>query len=222
MQQIKNESNNMYEQPVNSEIIDDIYIIPGLNGRKVNIDSSYFNMHKDNIYDSEKYVFNFIKPEVSLEDNKDKIIIRGNKRNNVISLIFESFNNTSKYMKQNSYEVNVLISDEKYDLYYELINNSNNKETYNNIDSFLDKHHINKNICILKNDKVPSLCTNKYLVKPSLTINHSNINTTKNKISSGEIILIKDSTTIEDINLILKEIKYHELSIKYLSSLIKE
>lgn len=222
MQQIKNESIKMSELPVNSIILEDRYIIPGSNGRKVDIDSSFIKMHKDNTYNIDKYVFTFIKPDISLEENKDKIIIRGNNKNNAVSLIFESFNDSAKYIKQKNYKANVLISDEKYDLYYELINNSNNEEIYSNIDSFLNKHRVNSNICLLKNDKVPSLCKDKYIVKPSLTITHSNVNLSKNKISSGEIILIKDSVTINDLDLILKEIKYHDLSLKNLSTLIKE
>lgn len=222
MQQIKSRYEDTYLMPVNSTIIDDTYIIPGLSGKKLNIDSTFFNMQKKGIYDEEKFVFTLIKPNISLEDNKDKIIIRGNKNNNAVSLIVESINPVSKYLKQNSYQVNLLVSEEVYDLYYELINDSNIEETYNNIDSFLDKHRANNYLCLVKNDKVPKLCQDKYLIKPSLTISHSNIFSIKNKISSGEIILIKDSVTLTDLVIILNEIKYHDLTIKPLSSLIKE
>lgn len=222
MKQIYKEQDNFLSTPVDSIIYDDTYIIPGSCGKTVDVDSSFVNMHKDNKYDIDKYVFTFIKPNISLENNKDKIIIRGNKNKKGISLIFESINDKTKYLKQNDYKINVLLSKEEYDLYYELINNSNNETIHNNIESFLNKHRLNSNICILKNDKMSSLCKDKYLVLPSLIVTHSNISSIKNKISSGEIILIKDSVTLEDLNIILKQIKSYELSIIPLSELIKE
>lgn len=207
---------------INSTIIDDLYIIPGLNGKEINLDKSFSNMQEKSIYNETKLIFNDIKPTISLEDNKDKIIIRGNKEKYSVSLIFESINNLTKYLHQNNYRINILINEEKYDLNYELINNSNNLEISTKIDKFLTKNKINKNLCYVKNDKINELCQNKYLFKPSLTISHTNISTEKNKISSGEIILIKDTLTLGELNILLNQIKYQDLNIVPLSKLIEE
>lgn len=222
MKSIKDLKDTLDVGYIDSTIIDDMYIIPGLNGQELNANRSFSNMQEKSVYDKSKLVFNEVRPVISIEDNKDKIIIRGNKEKNSVSLIFENVNNLSKYLHQNNYKVNVLINSEDYDLNYELINDSNSDKIYNNIETFLTKNKVNKNICYIKSDEIPKNCKNKYLFKPSLIINHSNISTEKNKISSGEIILIKDSITLTELNIILNQIKYQDLKIVPLSELISE
>lgn len=207
---------------VNSTIIDNLYIIPGLSGREINLDRSFYNMQEKNLYDEEKLVFNEIKPTISIEDNKDKIIIRGNKEKRNVALLFESSNDLTKYLNQNSYIIDILLTKEEYSLSNELINNANTEKIFYNIENYLTKNKINRNICVIQKDKVPSLCQNKYLVKPSLTISHSNIYTEKNKIECGEIILVKDSLTLSELEVLLNQIKYKDLKIVPLSELISE
>lgn len=212
-----------YVSSINSTIIDDLYIIPGLNGKEVNIDKSFSNMHEYNQYNEDKLVFNEVKPSISLEDNKDKIIIQGNKKKQSVSLIFENVNELSKYLVSKNYRVNLLLNQESYDDKYELINNSNQESVYNNIERYLTKNNLNKNLCYVKdNNEVSPLCINKYLFKPSLIISHSNISTTLNKVSSGDIILIKDTLSLSELELLLNQISYRNLSIIPLSELIAE
>ena len=116
----------------------------------------------------------------------------------------------------------VLITDEEYNPNYEMINNSNLSKTYENIENYLNKNKINKNLCLVKDNKISNLCQDKYLFKISLTISHSNISSTINKIKSGEIILIKDSLTLSELNLLINQIKYQNLNIVPLSELIAE
>ncbi len=222
MQTLTKIAETKYQESINSLIVDNIYIIPGKNGQEVNLDKSFSNMVSSSTYNESDLVFNEIKPTISIEDNKDKIIIRGNKSNNNISLIIEKENDLSTYLINNNYQVNLLIKEERYINNIELINNSNNKKTYNKIDNYLDKNKINSNICLIEDNNIPSLCKNKYLVKPSMIINHSNLPSLKNKISSGEIILIKDTLTISELIILLNEINYKDLSIVYLSNLISE
>jgi len=222
MQTIKSFENSKNVNFINSQIIDEIYIIPGLNGRKLNFNKSYSNMQGEKIFDEERLVFNEVIPEVSLENNKDKIIIRGNSKKNSVSLIFENINNLAQYMHQNNYTVNVLINKEEYDFNYEMINNGKTKKVYNNIDSFLSKNKKNNNLCLTNDDTIPLWCEEKYVFKPSLIISHTNISTNKNKIDSGEIILIKDSVNLAELNLIVNYIKYHDFKIVPLSILLNE
>jgi len=222
MQTIEDVKNTKYVNYINSTIYDNLYIIPGLNGQEINVNKSFSNMQIDNKFSEAKLVFNYIKPSISLEDNKDKIIIRGNKNKKSVSLIFEDISNLTRYLLNNNYQVDILIKEESYNLNYELINSSNIKKTYHNIDSYLTKHKANKNLCLVKNDKISSLCENKYLFKPSLVLNHSNLSTNINKIASGEIILVKNSLTLSELIILINQIKYQDLSIIPLSELIKE
>lgn len=220
---ITNIKDSKYVSSINSTIIDNKYIIPGLSGKEVNIDKSFSNMHANNIYNESYLVFNEIKPKISIEDNKDKIIIRGNKAKQSVSLIFENINKLSEYLYNNNYKVNLLIKEEINTNKYELINNSQSISNYNKIESFLDKNNLNKNICYIKEDNmIKEYCNNKYLFKPSLIISHSNISTKINSITSGDIILLKDTLTITELKLILNQISYRNLNIIPLSELIME
>lgn len=219
MQEIESNKQELYVDSTNSILVDELYIIPGINGKEVNVDSSFTTMKKLNVYNESQIVYNQIEPRISLNDNKERIIIRGNSKKRNVSLIFEKESTLTDYLIQNKYKFNLFIDKEKYNKNYEMINHSINKTTYNNIDSYLTKNNLNKNICYITNK---SLCDDKYIFKESLIINHSNISTNINKITSGEIILIKDTLTLTELNLLINKIKSQDLSIVYLSELISE
>lgn len=223
MQSINEVKDTKYVSSINSQIINDLYIIPGLNGKTVDSDASFSKMHMYDEYNETYLVFSEIKPTISLEDNKDKIIIRGNEEKNSVSIIFEKKSDLTTYMIQNNYKVNLLLTEEQYDLNFELINYSNNETTYNNIEKFLTKNKINKELCYVnEDDNISKYCQDKYLFKPSMIISHSSLSSLKNKISSGEIILIKDTLSITEFNILLNQIKYKDLKIIPLSELITE
>lgn len=219
MQKIEAESDKYYTAPVNA-IIEDDTIIPGRNGTKVNQDESYMNMHDFGIFNYNYLVINKIKPDISLEDNKDKIIVHGNPSNRNISIIVENDTNIIKMLNSNNIEYDVLISN--YDDYKsgEIINTGTNKT------DFLKVHSNIRNtsrICMSTIDN-NEYCKKYgyYIVKPSITLDAYNTGEVKNSIDCGSIILIKQNTTIESINLILKEIKYKDLNIVKVSELINE
>ena len=216
MQSIKNVSESYHTESINCSIIEDTYIIPGYNGKYVNLDKSFYNMVTTE-YNEELLVFNQIKPNISLEDNLDKIIIRGNHNKQAVSLLFEDINYLSKYMLNKQYLVNILIEEETYTDKYELINNSKQISTYKRIDK-----KINNNLCYTNNNTIPTICKNKYIFTHSLEINHSNLSKQINKISSGDIILIKDTITTKELDLIINQIKYRDLKIIPISKLISE
>lgn len=221
MQEIKSNKEAKYVSSINSTLIDELYIIPGLNGKEVNVDKSFSNMLKLEAYNEEEFVYNQITPSISLEKNKNRIIIRGNPNKRSISIIFEEESNLSKYMSEKGYKVNMLIKNQNYYKNYEMINNSNNENEYKSIDKYLNKSKLNKNLCYVK-EKIPTICKDKYLFKTSLTINHSNISSEIKKISSGEIILIQNTLTLAELEVILNQIKYQDLNIVPLSELISE
>ena len=85
MKTITEEKDSKTVLSINSEIIDDIYIIPGLNGKEVNVDKSFNNMKNSQTYNEKLLIYNQITPAISLNNNKNKIIIRGNKNKNSVS-----------------------------------------------------------------------------------------------------------------------------------------
>ena len=89
IQEIESNKDNLYVNSINSELIDELYIIPGINGKEVNVNSSYLTMKELNTYNEDKIVYNQISPSISLSNNKDRIIIRGNSKKRQVSLIFD-------------------------------------------------------------------------------------------------------------------------------------
>ena len=219
VQEIESNKEELYVNSIDSKLIDELYIIPGLNGKEVNVNSSFNVMKPSNIYDENQIVYNQIKPNISLEDNKDKIIIRGNPNKNNISLLFESENELTKYLTNNDYYINILIKKEEYLKGVEMINNSTTSKTYNNIDNYLNLNKINKKLCYITNK---NLCKDKYIFKESLIINHSNISTNINNIKPGEIILINNTLQLSELVLLINKIESQQLKIVPLSTLISE
>ena len=87
MKEIKKEKIK-YEQPSkNAEIFND-EIIPGYSGIKVDTDKSYIQMKKMNKYNANYYIYKNVSPTISINNNYDKYITKGNYLKNEVSLIF--------------------------------------------------------------------------------------------------------------------------------------
>jgi len=65
-------------------------IIPGINGLKVNAEKSYYKMKSSNTFSEQNLVYDEVKPEISLIENKEKIIIKGNKAKGAVSIIIDA------------------------------------------------------------------------------------------------------------------------------------
>ena len=76
-------------------------IIPGINGRVVNVDKSYKEMKSIGVFNKNNLIYDVIKPNISIENNKDKFIIKGNTIKQMISIIFV-LDNTKYLDKINS------------------------------------------------------------------------------------------------------------------------
>ena len=59
-------------------LIDGDTIIPGVEGKTVNKASSYKKMKEANYYNESLFLYDYIKPDVSIVYNLDKVIIKGN------------------------------------------------------------------------------------------------------------------------------------------------
>lgn len=70
-------------------IIEDNTIIPGICAKDVNINKSYKNMKLSGYYSDKLYIYDYTKPKISLSDNIDKYIIKGNSSKRMVSLIFK-------------------------------------------------------------------------------------------------------------------------------------
>ncbi|MCM1053185.1 MAG: hypothetical protein NC483_04350 [Ruminococcus sp.] len=219
---INEESINYNVKSVNAEINGD-YIIPGLNGLEVNVKESFYKMQENNVFNKYFLVYDQIRPEVSLEKNKDKIINKGNSKLNKVSFIFEVENDLTKYFQEKNLKASLLINLNTYkkNNYFEVINNE--IEGFKALENTLNLNKENKHICVINNNNKDICLKNKnYLIEPSVEVTNTNLATIKKNIFSGSIILIKESATLNDLMFILKEVNYKDLEIDYVSELIKE
>ncbi len=218
-----NENSKDYNISPVSAIIEDNYIIPGLNGYSVNVLKSYNNMRFLDSFNPYYLEYNEVTPNVSLENNKDKIIKYGNQNKNSVSIIIENNQEIIEYAKEKKIKITRLIDHNSYDKlsYYEQINND--YEQFNKVETMLNNANINKNICFINNN-ILDICkkNKKYLVEASLTLNNYNLSNIKESIKNGYIIYINDKVNLADFKILVRQIYYQDLNIIYLSELITE
>lgn len=218
-----NEVEDDYTVSATNASINGNYITPGISGRMINKTKSYVNMKSFGIFNEYYLIFDEVKPDISLEENMDKIINRGNPAKKGVAFLIEDNSTIKNYLEENKIAGSVLITENNYEKnsYLEQINNDS--ENYNNVESLLNKNNLNKNICYIKSlDKEFCYKNHKYLVKETYYLNGQNIVEAKNNIESGAIILIKPTANLEEFKILVKEINFKGLSIMKLSELIDE
>ena len=119
MKTIKEKQNEYNTSPVNT-IITNNTIIPGINGKKVNLDKSYNNMKGLNEFRESLLVFDIIKPSVSNIYNK--VIVSGNQTINEVSIITK-LNNDYCYTENLTIKKEC-IQNNKYTILIHKINNN--------------------------------------------------------------------------------------------------
>lgn len=218
-----NEQKEYYDVGYVNAVIEGDYIIPGINGLEVNTRESFYQMQELNVFNEYYLVYEQVSPEVSLEDNKDKIVRQGNSKLKQVVLILSDISDISEYLRSNNYKADLLVDIDSYEKgsYFEVINNES--DAFDSLENTLNLNKENKNICVI-NDKNYYICLKKkkYLVEPTLTLNSTNYIDVKNNLDSGSIILIDNSASLSDVKLLLKEIKYKNYDIVYLSEMISE
>ena len=82
-----------YKTDSKDAIIENNTIIPGIREKEVNIKRSYKNMKTNGYYSDKLFIYDYKNPKVSLSDNIDKYIVKGNVNKRMVSLIFKVTNN---------------------------------------------------------------------------------------------------------------------------------
>ena len=239
-QEIINLSNN-YKLSSNEAVVSGDTILPGSNGREVNIDKSYKKMRTGNVFNDKLLVFNVIYPEYKLKDNMDKYIINGNINKKEVSIVF-IINNDNNIDKIISILDNKKVVSNLFIEYNYLFNNINKIKKYNNhnIYSYSDKYTydtlvIANNIITRTMNNKPVYClsktknkdninvcsySNMYTIIPSINGGYNDI---KSNLSNGNIILLDTSiNTVNELNLIINFINSKGYDIVGLDKLLSE
>lgn len=216
------ESSYIYEKDSINAVLDGNYIVPGMNGLEVHLLDSYYNMKEFNKFNDKYLKYSYVAPVISVDNNKDKIINRGNSAKRCVSIILKDNNNIIDYSYSVGLDFSRLVDINTFDDFYNYEQVNNEIENFNKLERRLNKKS-NSNICVIT-DLNKKLCQNndKYLVKPTLTLNNYNLKDIKKSIENGVIIYVDDNVKLIEYKLLLKQINYQDLKIVRLSKLINE
>lgn len=222
MQSIKSNSSNYCEASVNATINDNT-IIPGIKGKKVNEMESFLNMKDFGSFNINYLIYDYFKPEISLEDNIDKIIISGNKTLRQLTILISNNKEIENYVKSKNIKYSKLINIEDELNTEENINIENDKKEFDDLDTLLKKKDLNKNICIINYSNIESCKENKYyLVDPNIILKNNNFINTLSNISNGSIVLIDDNLSLNNFKLFESKVYNNDIEFVYLSKIIEE
>ena len=228
--EIFNIKSNYEVLPVDAFIEDDT-VIPGVIGRKVDINKSYENMRISGIFREDALVFKDILPSSSLSNNMDKYIVKGNNNKKEVAIIV-IFNNN--YIDEINQIDNITVFVNHNDLNIENIKKIKGKEiyTYGNKGEYNSEMLISDNVlinritnnkssyCLVesKNNEILNICNsnNMYVVLPNIVGGYYEV---KNNLSNGSIIFLDK---INDIDNIIRYINSKGYNIITLSKLLTE
>lgn len=238
MAKIKEEEQNYNISPKNA-IIKDNTIIPGNSGRQIDEQSSYKAMKKIGYYDESLLIYSRIYPDVSIYNNYNKYIIKGNISNKDVSLIYiisndKTIDNVIDIVNNNQTVINFFIDSNFLNNNINIINKINKYEIYNygssgkyTRDNLIITNNIinnkannNSTFCLFLEEDEKSLnnCINNKMLSLSPTVRGQYINIVNN-VTSGSIILIENTKELDSI---IKYIKTKGYNIVSLSKLITE
>ncbi len=212
-----------YKVEAVNAIVKDNTIIPGVNGREINKRKSLIKMEENGSFNENLLIYDIINPVVSINNNIDKIIIKGNPLKRGVSLILEKNEELEDYLSDNNIKYDILakLDTNLDDKTREYINSESLIEKYSDLNALLNKKKINNKICFLNYSNLNYCQKNKYYLV-TYSLNSFDKYSLISNIDSGDIILINSYTSIDTLKLVLSEIKKMDLDILYLSDLIKE
>lgn len=206
-----NEEKQKYEKDPIDAKIEENKIIPGQYGKKINIEKTYDQIKKLGKYNPKYYVYEQIKPKLSIEDTYDKYIESANSTKNEISIILNlnkkaELKEIEKLIKNQNIEV-IILKDNKPII-------ENNYFTQDN------------NYCYIEEENESKLkeCAkqNKHTIKKH-DIKNNLLKNIKQTISNGKIISIEiNNMTIKELELTINYIKNKGYKIVKIQELLSE
>ena len=229
MKEIEKESSKYNIEVVNAITYDDT-IIPGIKGRKVNIEKSFNSMKAYGHIIEDKLIYDGIIPSDTLSNNKDKYIIKGNDIKKEVSIIvIVNDNNLNRinnkditlFINHNLITIENIKKLKRNEIYTYGNNGIYNNNILDNDNLLIDRLSNNKsNYCLSKekNDDILNICSNKnmHTIIPNIIGGYNEI---KNKLTNGSIILVNN---IYDIDNIIKYIVNKGFTLVPLSILLEE
>lgn len=244
MQSIKEEKANYEKKAINANVSGD-NIIPGKNGKKVNIEASFQKMSQYGKYNDSLYVFDEVEPEVSINTYFDKYVESGREDSKDVALVFdilrfdnmddvlsllESNNVTATFFvdglfMENNRSLLENVSKKGYEI--ELLSYNGGYDKIYFESSLYVLNDITKDrpkYCVAHYDKkeVLDICNSLSLhtVIPSVDTSNNSFGVVKNKLRGGSIIGLSNSRV--NLNTIINYIKQKGYNLVRLDTLLQE
>lgn len=247
MIQIREIQNKYKKDSINATIRGNT-IIPGLGGESINLNKSYSKMKRYGKFEESLLVIKKNKPEISLEKNKDKYIISGNKFKNTVSLIFivdkdDNIDNIINILDKKNVKGNFFVDGywlEKNNSLVPILVRENHvigNLSYNRdytdssfiwMDTIIEKIGKQKiGYCYSEADdkNILKVCklNDNYTIMPNIVINKNPYIEIKEKIESGSIISLEVNDRLEEeLPVIINYIKSKGYDIKNLIDHLEE
>ena len=245
MKKIKS-TEEKYNIKYKNAIITGNNIISGKNGKTINYKESYNKMKKYGTYNETLTVLKEVTPEISINNNYDKYIIKGNSENKNIALIFIinkdtdptkilSILNNKKvlgtffidgtYLENN---IDMIKSMKNHELELLSYNNEYNFSYFKTSLYYLENLSQNKcKYCFTEydNDKLLNLCSKNKLhtIKPTLYLKNNIYSSIKKNISNSIIISFEINNYVErELSTTIDYIKSKGYNLVTLDTLISE
>lgn len=246
MTEIKEKQEIYKQEPIEAKIENNT-IIPGLNGKKVDVEKSYKEMKKIGTFNEKYIVYEEIKPTISSKKEYEKYIISGNSKKNTVSLIFivnknDKIDSIINILNEKNIKATFFIDgywlEDNNELTLELISNNhtignlgynlNYQDTgfiwVNNILKKIGKQKVN--YCYA-NDNIEDLkaCAlqKNYTIRPDIIIKENPLSEIKTQIKAGSLIALPVNEKMnQELELIINYIKSKGYNIENLQNHLSE
>lgn len=185
-------------------IITSHYMIPGIKGKIINYNKSYQKMKKLNYFSPSLIVYNDINPEISINNQYDKVILRGNNHDKKIGFIIAIDNINYSPILNN------------YDIYTN--KDHNKKNNYQNI--ITDNYYNFTNFCLYNGKEINNNC----IVHQKYTINAIKVKSLQDVKENlqNNIVFLYQGNNENNLNIIIKYLKNNDYIITPINYLLKE
>ena len=243
MKNIKSTNNKYKINPVNAEI-EGNDITSGTYGREIDIKKSYNKMKQYGTYNEALTVLKETKPTISIEDNYDKYLVKGNPNNRNISLVFKLSNDTNldnllKLLEEKNTQVTFFIDGTLLEKNYKNIKKLYNHEVeVLSYDNRYEKTLMETTIAYLEtvtnkkakycyteedNKDLLKICASNKLhtIKPTLVLEKDIYKNIKHDVIPGIVITI-DNYMIDDLSSSIDYLKSKGYSLVTIENLFSE
>ena len=238
MIKLKSIEDNYKIEAIDATISDDT-IVPGINGRVLDVEKTYKYLKQVGVVDESLFKYKVVSPKVSLSNNIDKYITKANPKKDSVAILItlNSKTNLNKVLSvanSKKAKINFFI---EYNYLMEniaILNELKEHEVYSYIPYSPDTLIISNNIirnkmynepiyCLTstKDIKVLNICSssNMYTILPSIIGGYTEI---KSSLENCSIILLSNDNITNELDVSINYIKNKGYNISGLSSHISE